>query len=331
MKVIDLNQRSKEWLKWRSQGITASDVPIILGLSPYKTPWQLWAEKTGKINAPDISDNPHVQRGIRLEDTIRQLAENRYDDVLLPVCGEYLEWNVLRASLDGFSFDERPFEFKAPCDSVWQDIKENGIDSCNYRMYEAQVHTQCIVSGAKTGQLFFYNEDGRVQEFTVTLTPEKKSEIITVVTEFHNAVINKKAPLTDPDRDWFIPDTKNDWFLWGGNADLWRLNNHRIQALKDELKALDREQRELQESMVALMGPFMQADVSGVKITRYNKKGSIDYQSYLKDVLPDRKVVDELESYRKTPREEVRFSRSEDDLVNVDVDDVVTNVKSGYF
>ena len=61
MKTVDLNQRSPEWLQWRSQGITASDIPIILGLSPYKTPWQLWAEKVGRINAPDISNNPNVK------------------------------------------------------------------------------------------------------------------------------------------------------------------------------------------------------------------------------------------------------------------------------
>ena len=50
MKVVDLNQRSEEWLQWRSKGVTASDIPIILGLSPYKTRWQLWAEKVGRIN-----------------------------------------------------------------------------------------------------------------------------------------------------------------------------------------------------------------------------------------------------------------------------------------
>ena len=55
MTVVDLNQRSDEWLNWRSLGVTATDIPVILGLSPYKTVWQLWAEKTGRINPPDLS------------------------------------------------------------------------------------------------------------------------------------------------------------------------------------------------------------------------------------------------------------------------------------
>jgi len=91
MKVVDLNQRSDEWLQWRSKGVTASDIPIILGLSPYKTRWQLWAEKVGRINAPDISNNPNVKRGVRLEDEARQLAEGRYGEVLLPLLGNALD------------------------------------------------------------------------------------------------------------------------------------------------------------------------------------------------------------------------------------------------
>lgn len=71
MTVVDLNQRSEEWLKWRALGITATDIPVILGLSPYKTPWQLWAEKIGRINPPDLSGNPNIQRGVALEDKAR--------------------------------------------------------------------------------------------------------------------------------------------------------------------------------------------------------------------------------------------------------------------
>lgn len=331
MKVIDLKQRSKEWLKWRSKGITASDVPIILGLSPYKTPWQLWAEKIGKINAPDISNNPHVKRGNRLEDTIRLLAESRYGEILLPMCGECAEWDVLRASFDGLNSLLHPFEFKSPSDSIWEDVKEKGTASSSYIMYEAQVHAQCIVAGVSTGQLIFYHEDGRDLDFTVTLTPERKSEIIAAADIFHEAVITGKAPPTDPERDWYIPETKGNRFVWESNSDLWRLKNHRIKALKEKLKALENEQAAIQGSMIALMGPFRQADFGGVKITRYIKRGSIDYPAYLKDVFPDKEIDDELEVYRKSAREEVRFYRSEDELVNMSVDDVITSVKSGYF
>lgn len=39
-----------DWLKERTKGIGGSDVATILGLNPYKTPLQLWEEKTGKAS-----------------------------------------------------------------------------------------------------------------------------------------------------------------------------------------------------------------------------------------------------------------------------------------
>ena len=330
MKTVDLNQRSTEWLQWRSAGITASDIPIILGLSPYKTPWHLWAEKVGRINAPDISNNPNVKRGIRLEDEARQMAEGRYGEVLLPFCGECARWDVLRASFDGLDSNMQPHEFKAPSDSVWEDIGKNGIESSTYKLYEAQVHAQCVVAGTKTGRLIFYKEGGQDLDFPVTLTPERENEILEAAKLFWKHVTTNTPPEPDPERDWYIPESGDQQFKWDAYADAWRTQHHRIQALKDELKALDKEQKGIQKAMITLMGPFMQVDIGGVKVTRFMKKGSIDYTAYLKDTFPDKDLTDELESYRKASREESRFSRSKDELVNADVGDVVTSVKSAY-
>lgn len=331
MKVVDLNQRSAEWLEWRSKGVTASDIPIILGLSPYKTRWQLWAEKVGTINAPDLSNNPNVKRGVRLEDEARQMAEQRYGEVLLPLCGECARWDVLRASFDGLDSNMQPFEFKAPSDSVWTDIERNGIESSTYKLYEAQVHAQCTVSGTKNGRLIFYKESGQDLDFPVTLTPDRENEILEAAKLFWELVVTKTPPEPDPERDWYIPESGDQQFKWDAYSDAWRTQNHRVQALKDELKSLEKEQKGIQKAMITLMGPFMQADIGGVKVTRFMKKGSIDYGAYLKNAFPDKDLTEVLESYRKASSEEARFSRSEDELVNADVGDVVTTVKSAYF
>ena len=331
MKIVDLNQRSDEWLQWRSQGITASDIPIILGMSPYKTPWQLWAEKVGRINTPDISNNPNVRRGVRLEDEARLLAESRYGEFLLPLCGECAQWDVLRASFDGLDSVMKPHEFKAPSDSVWSDIESMGIESSTYKLYEAQVHAQCIVAGSRNGRLIFYKEDGQDLDFSVILTPEREQEILQAAMLFWEHVDTNTPPTPDPEKDWYLPESGDQKFKWEAYVDAWRTQHHRIQALKDELKALEKEQKGIQKAMTTLMGPFMQADIGGVKVTRFIKKGSIDYTAYLKDSFPDKDVSDELESYRRASREESRFSKSEDELINSDVSDVVTLVKPAYF
>lgn len=80
MKVIDLSQRTPAWHQWRIAGVTASETPIIMGRSPYKTPWRLWAEKTGFVLPEDLSNNPNVLRGIRLEPQARRAFENAHND-----------------------------------------------------------------------------------------------------------------------------------------------------------------------------------------------------------------------------------------------------------
>ena len=61
-------QRSPEWFALRKQGITATDVSVIAGLSPYKSPFRLWAEKTGRVEDQPVGEAAH--RGILLEDTV---------------------------------------------------------------------------------------------------------------------------------------------------------------------------------------------------------------------------------------------------------------------
>ena len=42
---VKAEQRSPEWFALRADGITATEAAVIAGLSPYKTPYALWAEK----------------------------------------------------------------------------------------------------------------------------------------------------------------------------------------------------------------------------------------------------------------------------------------------
>ena len=65
------------WLAERRTLLTASDVPAALGLSPWKSPLELWAEKTGTVEAEDIGGRDAVKWGLRLE---RPVAEGYAED-----------------------------------------------------------------------------------------------------------------------------------------------------------------------------------------------------------------------------------------------------------
>ena len=58
----------------RTTFIGGSDASVICGISPWKTPYQLWLEKTGKDPPPHI-DNPAIHWGNILEPVLRQEFE----------------------------------------------------------------------------------------------------------------------------------------------------------------------------------------------------------------------------------------------------------------
>lgn len=62
-----------EWLKYRMNGIGGSDAGAVIGLNPYKSAYELWAEKTGKL--PGFDGNLTTEVGTYLEDFVAKLFE----------------------------------------------------------------------------------------------------------------------------------------------------------------------------------------------------------------------------------------------------------------
>jgi putative phage-type endonuclease len=56
----------------RKLGLGGSDAGIVLGLNPWRTRLELWQEKTGRADAPDLADVESVQWGIHLEQPIAE-------------------------------------------------------------------------------------------------------------------------------------------------------------------------------------------------------------------------------------------------------------------
>lgn len=63
----------EEWLELRSGYIGGSDAGAVIGLNPYKSPFALWAEKTGRV--PGFEGNLTTEVGSYLEDFVAKLFE----------------------------------------------------------------------------------------------------------------------------------------------------------------------------------------------------------------------------------------------------------------
>lgn len=71
--ILGWNIPRADWLRERRNRLGASDVYAVLGFDRYNTPWQVYAEKTGRLIRPD-KPNPSAQLGTDLEPWIIEQA-----------------------------------------------------------------------------------------------------------------------------------------------------------------------------------------------------------------------------------------------------------------
>jgi len=331
MKIVDLSQRSEAWFNWRRQGITASVMAAVLGYDEHKTPWQAWAEYVGKagleayfgytefwrgVEPADLSRNPHIMRGQRQEDWVRQRFEARHDEILMPFCVESTENPFIRVSLDGLTSDGIPAELKAPALSTYQDILTYGRVSEAYLRYWPQVQTQIYATEADHGYLCFLCVEAGAGEDYIEFRIERdetfiRDEMLPAAEAFWALVRKRKTPPQDPRRDIFIPAI-NDLEAWRNAVDAWRRLAKERERCNALLEQVDDELADQKDRLRALMGDYRSAFAFDLQVTRYTRAGSIDYKRIVEDRL---QLSDsELESYRRPPsREQLTLTNKKPD------------------
>ena len=288
MKVNTLAQDSQEWLEWRNTGLGASDAAVILGMSPYCTPYGLWQIKTGRKEAPDLSRNPNVQRGNRLEPLARKVAEKYIGEKLEPICAaEEIEEFIL-TSFDGITVNRKIVcELKCPHPSTFADILNEGKESKAYKLYWVQCQQQLLVSKADKAYLIFFTKgtDGnkdKIVPFEVFPDKEFQQEIlIPKLRWFWECITTDTPPERDIRRDPCEVDDKS----WLELATDYHPLKQEIKNLKADLKNLEAQVKPYEAKLIELMGDNYKADESGIKVTRSDRKQSIDNELLLDELL----------------------------------------------
>ncbi|WP_062270410.1 lambda-exonuclease family protein [Endozoicomonas arenosclerae] len=314
MKQVNLEQRSNEWLDWRRFGVTASDAAVLLpkraGQSPSKSRWQLWAEKSGILEEPDLSSNPYVQRGIEDEDDARNLMEQALGDApLLPVCGEWDHNRILRASFDGITKDGIPVELKAPCEKVYQEVKALKDQSEGYRRAFAQVQFQMLVADAPRAWLCFYHKGLPILPACINRDKHLIQQLQKEAEAFWQLVENGDEPEKDPNLDVFVPEGLFVQAQWHKLATDYRRSQCRLDELKNQLDSEKSQQKLLQQDFQKLMGAFRVAESDGLRICCSKCTGSIDYQKALESLCKEHQLaLPDLDAFRRMSREQVRVT-----------------------
>jgi len=108
VKILGIPALTPEWFARRREGLTATDAVKVLGVSPYGTALDVWAEKTGKLEAP-VLEGPHLEWGNRTEEMHRRwVAElQRVAISCSPGLVQDAEFPWLLATPDGLICDDR--------------------------------------------------------------------------------------------------------------------------------------------------------------------------------------------------------------------------------
>jgi putative phage-type endonuclease len=158
--ILNVEQGSDVWLQERLKRVTASQIPSLLGLSPYQSVYQLLEEKlSGQAAEVDGYKKYLFKKGHEAERSAREWAESDLGFKLPPKVVVSKHCEGLLASLDGFN--EEPninviLEVKYMGAKSIEEVKKGKIKP----HHECQIQAQLLASGAKYCIYFATTESG---------------------------------------------------------------------------------------------------------------------------------------------------------------------------
>lgn len=182
----------EEWLAARRDGIGASDIAGIMNLSPYTTPFQVWASKVYDTEEEMDSEVMHWGR------TLEGIILDEWGKANWPVEDRGLllrsvEHPHFMATPDGMCDNGETgavVEAKNSNDWRWDEVPTH---------YVLQVQWQLIVTGYPVGYLVALHMGRRMKTYPIEADPELQAEMIEAANDFWKLVEADEAPPIEAD------------------------------------------------------------------------------------------------------------------------------------
>jgi putative phage-type endonuclease len=272
-----IEQNTPEWLEMRKDHIGASDAPVIMQVSPYATPYELWLEK---LSIKEKEDNWGMEQGRIKEPIARAELEKQTGLMFMPTVRFHPQYKWMMASLDAIDLEEKYIaEIKCP------GLEDHSIAEAGKvpEKYFPQIQHQLEVTGLEMAYYFSFHASVGV---LVKVPRDDKyiKNMIEKEQEFYECVQQLNPPkITDRD---YVEVTDESWL---NTAMKWKLINQ-------QLKALEEQEKELRQGLIS-NSPHANCMGAGIKVSKTIRKGNIDYSK-----ITELKNVD-LEQYRKPSAE----------------------------
>ena len=194
-KAKRMKQGSAEWHAERSKGIGGSDMAAVMGLNPWKTPYEVWLEKTGRVKPWEGNEKTRI--GNAIEDfcaaqytaytgsKVRKVNGFRRCDTV-PVIGGSIDRMIL--GKDG----EKPgiLEMKNVSTESWNGTFKNGIPD----YYYIQMQVYMLVFKANYAHLWVFVGGERFEKFEVLRSNEVIGKIIEAANNFWFEYVLRDTP-----------------------------------------------------------------------------------------------------------------------------------------
>lgn len=187
--MLTQEQREK-----RREGIGASDTPIIMGYSSYKTPYQLYLEKTGIVESTD--EITEIQYwGNALEPLIiKRFSEENNVNVVFPDTVYHPDYPFIFANLDGWIPTENAVVEAKSVNQFQRKEWDMTISDGIPLVYLIQIAKQCVITKATRGYCAVLIGGNEYKQFVYERDAALEALIIEADKEFWNCVINRIEP-----------------------------------------------------------------------------------------------------------------------------------------
>lgn len=281
-----VEQRSPEWFKQRKGKITGSNIGAILGVNPYKKPADVMREMVREYHSvePEFSGNIATEYGTANEATAVQSLEMFHLSAPVEETGfhVHLEYEWLGASPDGLIGDDGVAEIKCPFGQRDKNppVFKSLFDQPHY-FAQTQIEMACT---GRTWCAFYqwsqhgddYHEQAFSQAWFDEALPKLKAFYDAYLIERKNPERYLK-PRHEEQNERFIVEMVEEY-----------------KDLKQQAKTIEEQARDVLLNIIKECGE-RESEINGAKLSRVERKGSIDYKA-----VPQLEGVD-LEQYRKAP------------------------------
>lgn len=270
-----IQQNTSDWLELRKRSVGASDAPIIMGASPWKTPYQLWEEKMG---LRENLMNDAMRRGHELEETVRKAFEQSVGVVVFPVVKFHPQNKWMIASMDGVTLDGKiAVELKTANKTDHQGVIEGRIPD----KYYPQLQHQMAVGGW-TSMYYCSWHDGDCRHLVV----KRNDDYIVNMIEKEQQFLHCMRTATPP--EYTERDYQNQ------DSEQWQqlISEYRKASETNSLSAQLME--EIKNQLIAMSGGS-NSKGAGATLTKATRKGLVNYSQ-----IPELQGVD-VDVYRKSP------------------------------